>query len=99
MSFLAPEERKKTEILQIRCDPSLIRLFKLFTVENGFKSYADALEYLLLSAGYRRERALRLKLVDQSGVEAVEHRSEQKTGLPTHVKLKVVDEVEKPTRT
>ena len=46
MSFLAPEERKKTEILQIRCDPSLIRLFKLFTVENGFKSYADALSLI-----------------------------------------------------
>lgn len=52
---------KKTAILKIRTTPKLIMKWKAFVVEGGFRSYHEALEYLLnkyFAAGKARVEAV-----------------------------------------
>ena len=47
---------RKTEILRIATDRETIKKFKKFVVENDFRTYHDALNWLLDNAPRRSDR-------------------------------------------
>jgi len=62
----------------------VMRLFKTFVAENGFKDYEQALLYLLQRVGYGVERTYKMRVADEAeGFRFSEFKSKPTRAEPT----------------